>query len=246
MTGVAVVAGGSGRTGLAVALRLAAGGHDVALLDTEFRAADKTVRRIEETGRRCLTVQAELADAGSVDTAFGQVRTALGGPAVLVTCVGLGPPLPDGLPEDELADEQRYAAVRRALRRAFVCCQAGAGQLLHQRSGRVIIVTEPVEGGENAWLTLQPVLGGLIGFTRSAALELARSGITVNLIAPTDCAADSRAPAHQPAPKDGASSYAEGVAHVTEFLVDDQAVGITGQEIYVAAPEAGVPLLHER
>jgi len=245
MTGVAVVAGGSEHTGLAVALGLAAGGFDIALLDTEFTAADKTVRRIEESGRRCITVEAELTDARSVAVAFGRVRTALSSPAVLVTCVGLGP-VPDGVPEDESADEQRYAVVRRALRPAFVCCQAGAGQLLRHRWGRIIIVTEPVDAGENAWRTAQPVLAGLIGFTRSAALELARSGITVNLVAPAGCAADSRAPAHQPAVDDNAGSYADGVAHVTELLVDEQAGGLTGQEIYVAAPQAGVPLLHER
>ncbi|MEU5595937.1 SDR family NAD(P)-dependent oxidoreductase [Streptomyces sp. NPDC020298] len=249
MTGVAVVAGGSEHTGLAVALRLAARGFDVALLDTEFTAAEKTVGRIEESGRRCVTVEAELTDPRSVGVAFGQVRAMLSSPAVLVTCVGPGP-VPDGSPEDELADEQRYGVVRRALRSAFVCCQAGAGQLLHHRWGRIIIVTEPAGVGENAWRASQPVLAGLIGFTRSAALELARSGITVNLIAPADSAADgavdSRAPAHQPAVNDSAGSYAEGVAHVTEFLVDEQAVGVTGQEIYLAAAQAGVPLLRER
>ncbi|MGW7543094.1 SDR family NAD(P)-dependent oxidoreductase [Streptomyces sp. NPDC054770] len=245
MTGVAVVAGGTEHTGLAVALRLAAGGCDIALLESAFTAADKTVGRIEESGRRCLTIEAELTDARSVGAALGQVRTALGSPTVLVTCVGLGP-VPDGLPEDEGADEQRYAVVRRALRPAFVCCQAGAGQLLRHRRGRIVIVAEPVDAGEHAWLTSQPVLAGLSGFTRSAALELARSGITVNLIAPADCAVDTRAPAHRPPVDDSAGSYAAGVAHVTEFLANGQAAGVTGQEIYVAAPRAGVPLLHER
>ncbi|MEV7387086.1 SDR family NAD(P)-dependent oxidoreductase [Streptomyces sp. NPDC091215] len=245
MTGVAVVAGGGEHTGLAVALRLAAGGCDIALLERELTAADKTAGRIEESGRRCITVEAELTDTRSVGVALGQVRTALGSPTVLVTCVGLGP-MPDGLPADESADEQRYAAVRRALRPAFACCQAGAGRLLRHRWGRIVIVGEPVGPGEHGWLISQPVLAGLSGFTRSAALELARSGITVNLVAPADCAADSRAPAQRPAADDSAGSYADGVAHVTEFLVSEQALGVTGQEIYVAAPRAGVPLLHER
>ncbi|MFD4765764.1 SDR family NAD(P)-dependent oxidoreductase [Streptomyces niveus] len=245
MTGVAVVAGGGEHTGPAVALRLAAGGFDVALLGSEFTSADKTVRRVEEYGRQCITVRAELTDARSVAAAFGRVRTALSSPAVLVTCVG-PEPLPDGLPEDESADEQRYTAVRRALRPAFVCCQAGAGQLLHHRWGRIIVVAEPADAGENTWRTTQPVLDGLIGFTRSAALELARSGTTVNLVAPADRAVDSRAPAHRAAGDDSAGSYADGVAHVTEFLVDERAVGITGQAIRVAAARADVPLLRER
>jgi len=245
MTGAAVVAGGSERTGLAVALALAAGGFDIALLDTGFTTADKTVRRIEESGRRCITVEADLTDATSVGAALGRVRTVLSSPAVLVTCVGLGP-VPDGIPQDECADELRYAVVRRALRPAFVCCQAAAGQLLHHRWGRIVIVAELVDVSESAWLTPQPVLAGLIGFTRSAALELARSGITVNLIAPAECAVDSRAPARQPPVNDGAGSYADGAAHTTEFLVGERAAGITGQEIYIAAPPAGVPQLRER
>ncbi|MEV4993550.1 SDR family NAD(P)-dependent oxidoreductase [Streptomyces niveus] len=245
MTRVAVVAGGSEHTGPAVALRLAAGGFDVALLGSEFTSADKTVRRVEEYGRQCIAVRAELTDARSVAAAFGRVRTALSGPVVLVTCVGQRP-LPDGLPEDESADEQRYTALRRALRPAFVCCQAGAGQLLHHRRGRIIIVAEPVDAGEKTWRTTEPVLDGLIGFTRSAALELARSGTTVNLVAPADRADDSRAPAHRPAGDDSTGSYADGVAHVTEFLVDERAVGITGQAIRVATARADVPPLRER
>ncbi|MFE5663034.1 SDR family NAD(P)-dependent oxidoreductase [Streptomyces niveus] len=246
MTRVAVVAGGGEHTGPAVALRLAAGGFDVALLGSEFTSAEKTVRRVEEYGRQCIAVRAELTDARSVAAAFGRVRTALSSPAVLITCVG-PEPLPDGLPEDESADEQRYTAVRRALRPAFVCCQAGAGQLLRHRWGRIIIVVaEPVDAAENTWRTTEPVLDGLIGFTRSAALELARSGTTVNLVAPADHADDSRAPAHRPAADDSAGSYADGVAHVTEFLVDERAVGITGQAIRVAAARADVPLLRER
>jgi 3-oxoacyl-[acyl-carrier protein] reductase/novobiocin biosynthesis protein NovK len=238
MTAVAVVAGGSEHTGLAVALCLAAGGFDVALLDTEFTAAGKTVRRIEESGRRCITVEAELADTRSVGLALGRVRTALGSPAVLVICIGLGP-VPQGLPADQVADEQRYAVVSRALRPAFVCCQAGAGQLLRHRWGRIIIVAEPVDGSDDVWRTQQPMLAGLIGFTRSAALELVSSGITVNLVAPAGCAVERRIPAFQPAAQrravdDGAGSYADGVAYVTGFLVHEQATGITGQEIYIA------------
>jgi novobiocin biosynthesis protein NovK len=244
MTGVAVVAGGGEHTGPAVALRLAAGGFDVALLGSGFTSVDKTVRRVEEYGRQCIAVRAELTDARSVAAAFGRVRAALSSPAVLVTCVG-PQPLPDGLPEDESADEQRYTAVRRALRPAFACCQAGAGQLLHHRRGRIIVVAEPFDAGENTWRTTEPVLDGLIGFTRSAALELARSGTTVNLVAPADRADDSRAPAHRAAGDDSAGSYADGVAHVTEFLVDERAVGITGQAIRVAA-RSDVPLLRER
>ncbi|MEV8421112.1 SDR family NAD(P)-dependent oxidoreductase [Streptomyces niveus] len=244
MTRVAVVAGGGEHTGPAVALRLAAGGFDIALLGSEFTSADKTVRRVEEYGRQCIAVRAELTDARSVAAAFGRVRTALSSPAVLVTCVG-PEPLPDGLPEDESADEQRYTAVRRALRPVFVCCQAGAGQLLRHRRGRIIVVAEPVNGEGSTWRTTEPVLDGLLGFTRSAALELARSGTTVNLVAPAD-RHDSRAPAHRPAGDDSAGSYADGVAHVTEFLVDERAVGITGQAIRVAAARADLPLLRER
>lgn len=244
MSGVAVVVGGSEHTGLAVALGLAARGFDIALLDTDVTAADKTVRRIQESGRRCVTVEAELTDTRSVAAAFDLVRTALGSPAVVVTCVRL--PVPEGGPDDDTADDQRYDVVRRALRPAFVCCQAGAGQLLRHRWGRIVVVTEPAGTGEHAWRIAQPVLAGLIGFTRSAALELARSGITVNLVAPAGCAADSRLPAHQPVVGDSAGSYADGVAHATEFLVDERAGGLTGQEIYVAAPRTGVPQLHER
>lgn len=237
MTRVAIVAGGARDTGLVGAIRLARCGLDVALVNEDLTEAGETVRRIAETGRRCVAIEADLADSDSFNAALARVRSELGSPGVLLNCVPLG-----GRTEgDRSLDEARFAATRRSLRTLFVCCRAVAEQMVRKRSGRIINVAQSVDESDHEWRNGQTVLAGLIGFTRSAAQELAAFGITVNFIAPIGCAVDGRPPAHQAAPSGHAASYSDGVAHLAEFLISEQAIPITGQGSYVggrpSAPE---------
>src|SRR5262249_1510243 len=98
------------------------------------------------------------------------------------------------------------------------------------------------------WRDSQTVLAGLIGFTRSAALELASFGVTANYIAPSACyhggPAVAPAPPSTPPRRDGSPSYAAGVASTTEFLISDQAAAITGQGGYLAGRFSAPP--HDR
>jgi NAD(P)-dependent dehydrogenase (short-subunit alcohol dehydrogenase family) len=249
VTRVALVAGGVSDTGLAVGLELAGLGFDVALVTADVDAASAAVERIEAagasgaagaapTGRRCLAIGADLADAGSVGAALDVAKSALGSPSVLLNCVPLGSPEP-------LSAAERYAEARRSLRALFVCCRAVSAHMVRRRWGRIVNVAQPVgdEAVDRRWRDGQTVLGGLTGFTRSAALELAAFGITANYIAPSAChpGGPTLAPAPMPgspargsSPLDDAPSYSAAVASLTGFLISDQAVAITGQGGYLA------------
>jgi NAD(P)-dependent dehydrogenase (short-subunit alcohol dehydrogenase family) len=231
VTRVAVVAGAGGGTGRACAVRLAECGMDVALIGADLAAADKTVRRIAEAGRRCTAIEADLTATGPVTGALAQVRATLGSPGVLVHCV----------PLDAGGDgpEARLAAMQRSLRTLFVCGRAVAAHMVRARWGRIVTVGEPAGTGERVWRDSQAVLAGLAGFTRSLALELAAFGVTANFAAPVSCSPDGRPPAHQPVPDAATGSYAEAVAHLAGFLAGDRAAAITGQGSYVAGRPAG-------
>jgi novobiocin biosynthesis protein NovK len=232
MSGVAIVAGGACDTGLVSALRLAGLGFDVALVDTDLAAATPTVQRIADAGRRCVAIEADAADTGSFAAALDQARAVLGEPGVLLNCVPLGTPEP-------LSAEERYEEARRSLRALFVCSRAVAARMVRGRWGRIVNVAQPAGAGDRRWSDGQTVLAGLVGFTRSAALELAAFGVTANYLAPSACYPGGPAPA--PPGRDDSPSYAAGVASTAEFLISDQAAAITGQGGYLAGRLSSPP-----
>lgn len=236
---VAVVAGGACDTGLAAALQLAGLGLDVALIGADVSVPAEVAERFFAGGQHCLAIRADLADGKSFAAALGEARSVLGSPSVLLNCVPLGGPEPPSA-------EERYADARRSLRALFACCRAVCAHMVRNRWGRIVNIAQPVVAGaaDREWRDGQTVLGGLVGFTRSAALELAAFGVTANYIAPSSCY--PAGPAHAPAPPlaavaaagGTAPSYAAGVAALTGFLISDQASAITGQGGYLAGRPA--------
>jgi 3-oxoacyl-[acyl-carrier protein] reductase len=213
VTRAAIVTGGGAAAG-AAARRLADRGFGVAVIAGDADVAE----------RRIVAIDADPADTDSFAAALGRVHQEIGPPAVLLNCVDL-------VAGADLPDERRYARIRRALRTLFVCGRATVGPMLRGRWGRIITVAQWGGPGAAQWRDGQAVLGGLIGFTRSVAPELATFGITANYVAPSSCAPDGPRPW-----VDGESveSYPDGVAAVAEFLVSDRAAGITGQGTYLA------------
>jgi len=227
VTRVAVIAGANDDVGPAAAVRLARGGFDVALIDTDLTGFEETARQIAQAGRQCVALEADCADSTSFESAVRAAGSELGSPAVLVTGVPLGVPA-DLSP----SLEHHIGTVRRRLRSLFVCCRATTAHMARRKWGRVINVGLATGTGDDEWRDAQTVLSGLIGFTRTLAVELAAFGITANYIAPRACATNPRP--RLSSAGDGAEPYSAGVAHVAEFLVDDRASAITGQGTYVA------------
>ena len=235
---VALVTGASRGIGRAIAIRLAAEGAKVAInFAGNTEKAEAVKAEIEAAGGEALLVQANVADAAAVEEMVAKVVEAFGGIDVLVNNAGI---TRDGLLV-RMKDEDFDAVLDTNLKGVFYCTKVVSKLMMKKRSGRIVNMTSVVGVNGNAGQTnYAAAKAGVIGFSKSAAKELASRGITVNMVAPgfidTDMTsvlsdkAKEAAMAGIPLQRMGTP---ENVADAVAFLVSDQAAYITGQVIHV-------------
>jgi meso-butanediol dehydrogenase / (S,S)-butanediol dehydrogenase / diacetyl reductase len=181
---VAIVTGAASGIGRAIAVRLAADGFDVAINDLpRARDALETVAdEVRDTGRRAVTVLADVSVEAEVDELVGSTVAALGRLDVMVANAGIvhvGPLL------DLTVDEWDHVMAVNA-RGTFLCYRAAARQMIEQGEGGKLIGAASVaahQGGvqQGPYSASKFALRGL---THAAAQEWAPHGITVNVYSP--------------------------------------------------------------
>jgi NAD(P)-dependent dehydrogenase (short-subunit alcohol dehydrogenase family) len=177
----AIVTGGASGIGLAIAERLAADGHAVAVFDRNGEAADQAAASIVAAGGRALGVEVDVTDRAQIDAGVVRVRDELGRPTILVNSAGL-----DGFDRflDITAEKwNRILAVN--LTGTFDCCQAVVPDMIDEGWGRIVnISSSSAQSGQPIMTHYVASKAGVIGFTKALALELGPLGITVNTIPP--------------------------------------------------------------
>ena len=182
MSPVAVVTGGASGIGLGVARRFAADGHDVAILDRNGAGADAAAADLQGGGARVLGVAVDVADRQSVEAAFALVRAELGPVGMLVTSAGVESF--DPLLEITAEKWDRIIAVN--LTGTFTCVQAAVPDMLAAGWGRIVTISSSsAQSGAPNMAHYAASKGGVIALTKALAVDLARSGITVNTIPPS-------------------------------------------------------------
>ncbi len=233
----ALVTGASRGIGRAIAVELAKEGAKVAVNYASNDAAAQEVKaEIEKLGVECLLIKADQAVAEQARGMVKQAAEHFGHLDVLVNNAGI---TRDSL-LPRMTDQQWVDVVQTNLNGCFFCTSAAIPYMSAQSYGRIINISSmngqvPAMGQAN----YSASKGGIISFTRTAAVELARFGITVNTVAPgyteTDMFASVPAPIQAQIKSKipmARFAHASEIARAVIFLVADGDY-ITGEQINV-------------
>lgn len=186
---VAIVTGAAVGLGRGMALGLAEAGADIVAVG--ISSMDEVKEAIEATGRRCLTIQANLMSIDPIQTIIDQAITEFGHIDILVNNAGI-------IRREDAVDfsEQNWDDVINInLKTVFFFCQAVAKQFIKQETGGKIINIASMlsyQGGIRV-PSYTASKSGIKGITMSMANEWAKYGININAIAPGYMATDNTA-----------------------------------------------------
>lgn len=240
---IAVVTGAGRGIGRAIALRLARAGMAVGVTDVDGGAAEHVAGEVRGLGAPGMATAADVTDFGAVRLAVKAVEEKLGPIDVLVNNAGwdrLEPFL-----ENDPALWDRLIAIN--LKGVLHATRAVAEGMVARGRGRVIsIASDAGRVGSTGEAVYAACKAGIIGFSKSLARELARHGITVNVVCPgpTDTALLAEVGASERGGKIvagmqraiplGRLGQPEDVAGAVAFLASDEAGFITGQVLSVS------------
>lgn len=234
MEKTALVTGASKGIGAAIALQLARDGFDIWLnYRSDTAGAQAIARQIEAAGRRCTLLQFNVACSESVEKILAPLLENEV-PFALVNNAGF---TRDGLMM-LMADEDWQSVIDVHLGGFFNVTRPVVTRMLRKRQGRIInIASTSGETGVPGQTNYSAAKSGLIGATRSLAMEVAKRNILVNAVAPgfieTDMTGDLPMDQILPRIPMGRVGTPEEVAGVVSFLCSPAAGYITGQTIAV-------------
>ena len=231
---IALITGASRGLGAAIALRLARAGYDIwANYHSNHDAAKQVQEEIQKMGRVCKLLQFDVSNEEMINEILvPELEVAT--PDVLVNNAGHN--------KDSLmmwmSKEEWDSVIDVTLSGFFLVTKAVLMGMMKRRSGRIINISSTAgESGLPGQTNYSAAKAGLIGATKSLAIEVCKRGVIVNAVAPgfieTDMTAELPTDKILPMIPAGRFGQPEEVAATVEFLCSDDAAYIVGQTISI-------------
>ncbi|MFD2598058.1 SDR family NAD(P)-dependent oxidoreductase [Sphingobacterium corticis] len=234
---IAVVTGGSGVIGRAIACRLAAEGAKVYVCGTSIAKAQVTVDDVIALGGQAVPFVIDLSSEEDIKARFREINEAEGKIDLLINSAG-GSSREKNARIDQLSINVIDTILTINLRGTMLCCREAAKYMVDKKAGNIVCITSVIgERGKAKFSEYAAAKAGIIAFVKSIAMELGPLGIRVNCVSPgivprgevngeqverltkTNYLADYGKP--------------EDIANMTMFLTTEEASFITGQNFMV-------------
>ena len=247
---VAIITGGARGIGRGIASVLGHEGARVVLCDQDRDAVERTAQELRAEGLDATVQLVDVSDRAAVSAMAGSVRASHDRIDIVAANAGIYPNVELAEIDDAIWDRVMDINVKGALHVVQACLPA----MRAQRYGRVVLtssITGPITG-QPGYSIYGASKAAMLGFMRSAAIELAGDGITVNAVMPGNIATpglDEAGAEHQgrmlssiPMARFGTAT---DVGWAVRFLASPEAAYVTGQTLIIdggqVLPEAPVP-----
>ena len=241
---IAIVTGAARGIGAGIAIRLAADGMAVAVLDLNEADCAGTVKEIENAGGKALAVGCDVSKGDQVNAAVERIAAELGPPTVLVNNAGI---IRDAN-LFKMTDEQWDAVLNVNLKGAFMMARAAQKYMTEAKWGRIVNISSSSALGNRGQSNYSASKAGMEGLTKTFAMELGRFGVTANAVGPHFIATEmtkATAASLKMSFEELVAAYSKqiavqrvgqpaDVAAAVSFLVGEDAGFVSGQVIYVA------------
>jgi NAD(P)-dependent dehydrogenase (short-subunit alcohol dehydrogenase family) len=233
---VALITGGGGSFGRAMAELFAREGADIAVCDIDLASAEESAATVKQIGRKAIAIQANVANETEVDAMVDMVVNELGGIHILINNAGI-PSIIVPTTEQTIEDWDRVISVN--LRGTYLCSRKAGQWMTANKTGKIVNIAAA------SAISCRPMIAsygaskaGVSNITRVLAVEWGKYNININCLAPglilTNLSKKAMKGSEQTAQAMlqrtplGRLGTPEDIAHAALFLVSEDARHITG------------------
>jgi 3-oxoacyl-[acyl-carrier protein] reductase len=239
MNKVAVVTGGASGIGQRVAWRLAAADFSVVILDINEEAGKEVAAELQRGGKQTASIRLDVTREADVEKTFQKIISDYGRIDVLVNVAG------GSLHRHKIEDfplDHWHAVIDVNLTSTFLCCRAVTGLMKSQKRGAIVNISSDIGfSGDASRSAYAAAKAGIVGFSKTLALELAPFGVRANVVAPGRIATKRVRATYSDAEWEAAAKRIplghagepEDVAEAVAFLACDSSRHMTGQTLHI-------------